>query len=92
MDCVAQEAPLGFSRQEHSSELLFPTLEDLLDPGIEPTYFKPVSLVFPALVEDLFLPLHHLGSPKLVVTSTKSVASSKPQLLQLIYCDLVLKH
>ena len=80
MDCVAQEAPLsmGFSRQEHSSELLFPTLEDLLDPGIEPAYFKPVSLVFSALVEDLFLLLCHLGSPKLVVTSTKTVASSKP--------------
>ena len=81
MDCVAQEAPLsiGFSRQEHSNELLFPTLEDLLDPGmIEPTYFKPVSLVFSALAEDLFLPLCHLGSPKLVVTSTKTVASSKP--------------
>ena len=65
MDCVAQEAPLsmGFSRQEHSSELLFPTLENLLDPGIEPVYFKPVSLVFSALVEDLFLPLCHLISP-----------------------------
>ena len=68
MDCVAQEAPLsmGFSRQEHSSELLFPTLENLLDPGIEPVYFKPVSLVFSALVEDLFLPLCHLGGPVLV--------------------------
>ena len=62
MDCVAQEVPLsmGFSRQEHASELPFPTLEDLLGPGIEPAYFKPVSLVFPALAEDLFLPLCHL--------------------------------
>ena len=35
---VACQAPLsiGFSRQEYWSGLLFPSLEDLPDPGIEP--------------------------------------------------------
>ena len=35
---VARQAPLsmGFPRQEHWSGLLFPSLGDLLDPGIEP--------------------------------------------------------
>ena len=28
---------MGFSRQEYWSGLPFPTLEDLADPGIEPT-------------------------------------------------------
>ena len=35
---VAHQAPLsmGFSRQEYCSELPFPSLGDLPDPGIEP--------------------------------------------------------
>ena len=35
---VARQAPLsiGFSRQEHWSELPFPSAGDLPDPGIEP--------------------------------------------------------
>ena len=35
---VAHQAPLsmGFSRQEYSSGLPFPSAEDLLDPGIKP--------------------------------------------------------
>ena len=35
---VPRQAPLpvGFSRQEYWSELPFPSLGDLLDPGIEP--------------------------------------------------------
>ena len=35
---VAGQAPLsmGFSRQEHQSELPFPSPGDLSDPGIEP--------------------------------------------------------
>ena len=45
----AYEAPLsmGFSRQEYWSGLLFPSLGDLLDPGIEPR--------FPALQADTLL-------------------------------------
>ena len=36
---VACQAPLsmGFPRQQYWSELPFPSPEDLLDPGIEPT-------------------------------------------------------
>ena len=43
---VAHQGPLsmGFSRQEYWSDLLFPSLGDLPDPGIEPT-----SLASPAL-------------------------------------------
>ena len=38
MDCIAHQTPLSleFSRQEYCSELPFPSLRDLLDPGIEP--------------------------------------------------------
>ena len=48
---AAHQAPpsLGFSRQEHWSGLPFPSLEDLPDPGIEPT-----SLVSPALAGGFF--------------------------------------
>ena len=48
---VACEAPLsvGFSRQEYSSGLPFPTPGDLPDPGIEPE-----SLMSPALVGGFF--------------------------------------
>ena len=38
---------MGFPRQEYWSELLFPSPEDLPNPGIE-----PVSLVYPALQVD----------------------------------------
>ena len=43
---VAHQAPLSveFSRQEYWSQLPFPSLRDLSDPGIE-----PVSVVSPAL-------------------------------------------
>ena len=45
---VACQAPLsmGFSSQEYWSGLPFPSLKDLLDPGIEP--------MFPALVGGFF--------------------------------------
>ena len=48
---VAHQAPLsmGFSRQEYWSELPFPILGDLPDPGIE-----PMSLVSPALAGGFF--------------------------------------
>ena len=48
---VAHQAPLsmGFFRQEHWSGLSFPPPGDLPDPRIE-----PVSLVSPALEEDLY--------------------------------------
>ena len=37
MDYSLQAPPsMGFSRQEYWSGLPFPSLEDLLDPGIEP--------------------------------------------------------
>ena len=53
---VAHQAPLsmGFSRQEYWSGLLFPSLEGLPDPGIEP--------VSSALQVDS-LPLSNQGSP-----------------------------
>ena len=53
---VACQAPLsvGFSRQEYLSELLFPSLRDLPNPGIEP--------VSPAWQVDS-LPLSPWGSP-----------------------------
>ena len=43
-DGIAHQAPLsvGFSRQEYWSGLLFPSLGDLPDPGIDPE--SPVSL------------------------------------------------
>ena len=40
---------MGFSRQEYWSELPFPMMEDLPDPGI-----KPVSLMSPALAGGFF--------------------------------------
>ena len=45
---AARQAPpsLGFSRQEYWSGLLFPSPEDLSNPGIEPTS--------PALAEGFF--------------------------------------
>ena len=48
MDCKALQASLsmGFPRQEYWSELLFPSLGDLPDPGIEP--------VSPALAGEFF--------------------------------------
>ena len=48
---VAYQAPpsMGFSRQEYWSGLPFPSPGDLPNPGIE-----PVSLVSPALEEDLY--------------------------------------
>ena len=48
---VACQAPLsmGFSRQEYCSGLPFPSLGDLLDPGIELTF-----LVSPALTGNFF--------------------------------------
>ena len=48
---VACQAPLfvGFSRQEYWSSLSFPSLGDLLDPGI-----KPISHVSPALAGGFF--------------------------------------
>ena len=45
---------MGFSRQEYWSGLSFPTLGDLLNPGIKPG--------FPALQVD-FLPSEPLGGP-----------------------------
>ena len=58
---VAGQTPLSmeFSRQKYWSGLLFPTPGDLPDPGIE-----PASLVSLVLVNSL--PLHHLGSLKVV--------------------------
>ena len=43
---VAHQPPLclGFSRQEHWSELLFPSLGDLCDPGFEPVSFASLAL------------------------------------------------
>lgn len=59
---VAPHAPLpmGFSREECQSELPFPPLGDIPDPGVEPES--------PALQADS-LPLSPQGSPFLLVTS-----------------------
>ncbi len=48
---AAHQAPpsLGFSRQEHWSGVPFPSLGDLPDPGIEPTF-----LASPALAGGFF--------------------------------------
>ena len=56
---VASQTPLsmGLSQQESWNGLLFPSLGNLSDPGIEPT--SPVS---PAFQVDS-LPLSHQGSP-----------------------------
>ena len=56
---VVHQAPLsmGFSRQEHWSELPCPSPGDLPHPGI-----KPESPVAPAVQVDS-LPLSHQGSP-----------------------------
>ena len=56
---VAHQAPLsvGFCRHEYCSGLLFPSLGDLPDPGIEPE--SPAS---PVLQADS-LPVSHWGSP-----------------------------
>ena len=61
MDCIAHQATLsmGFSRQEYSRELPFPTLGDLPDLEIKP--------VFPALAGG-FLTAVPLGKPKSFVT------------------------
>ena len=36
MKVLVAQLSMEFSRQEHWCELLFPSLEDLPDPGIEP--------------------------------------------------------
>ena len=48
---IARQAPpsMQFSRQEHWSELPFPALGDLFDPGM-----KPTSFVSPALARGFF--------------------------------------
>ena len=48
---AAPQNPLsmGFSRQEYCSGLLFPSLGDLSDPGMETT-----SLISPALLGEFF--------------------------------------
>jgi len=52
---------MEFSRQEYWSRLPFPTSGDLPNPGIE-----SVSLVSALAVDSL--PLHHLGSPRYMLT------------------------
>ena len=58
---VAHQAPLsmGFPRQEYWSDLPFPPPEDLPNPGMEPA--SPVS---PIVAGRFFIPLSHLGSPR----------------------------
>ena len=49
---VALEAPLsmGFSRQEHWSDLPFPSSGDLPDPGIKPPFSAALALQAGSLV------------------------------------------
>ena len=49
---------MGFPRQEYQSELLFPSPEDLPDPGIEP--------MSPALEADS-LPLSHQRNSVIII-------------------------
>ena len=49
---------MEFSRQEYWSWLLFPSPEDLPDPGIE-----PVSLMPPALADEFFTTSAIWGAP-----------------------------
>ena len=67
---VTRQAPLSmeFSRQKYWSGLLFPSPEDLPDPGIKPTS--------PALQADS-LPLSHLGSPSVSTDNTNILLVSK---------------
>ena len=55
---------MGFSRQEYWSELPFPSLGGLPDPGIE-----PVSLLFPGLAGGFFTTTTH-GKLHLAVFKT----------------------
>ena len=50
---------MEFSRQKYWGGLPFPTPEDLLHPGIEPT--SPFLLLW----QVDYLPLSHLGIPKI---------------------------
>ena len=63
---IAHQAPLsmGFSRQEYWSELPFPSLEDVPNPGIEPRS--------PALQADS-LPFEPQGSPSCFINSQSNV-------------------
>ena len=65
---VACQAPLsmGFPREEYDSGLPFPSPGDLPNPGI-----KTVSSVSPAWQADS-LPLSHLGSPEILMTTSQS--------------------
>ena len=72
---VAGQTPLylEFSRQKYWSELLFPTLGDIPDPGIE-----PASLMSLALVNSL--PLHTWkpkGSRPTTYKATRKVKTQK---------------
>ena len=65
MDCVAHQAPLSmeFSKQEDWSGLLFPTPEDLPNPGIEPAFLGP-----PALADGFFTTVPP-GKPVWIINS-----------------------
>ena len=67
---IAHQAPLsvGFSRQEYWSGLLFPSLGDLANPGIEPEF--PVS---PALA-GVFFTTEPPGKPQFVYVQTNFLA------------------
>ena len=68
---VACQVPLsmGFSRQEYWSGLSFPSLRDLLDPGIKPA--SPVSLHWQA--DSLPQILSHLGSLEIILSNVLNI-------------------
>ena len=68
---LALQAPLsvGFPRKEYWTEMLFPTLWNLSDSGIETS-----SLVSPALTSKLYY-WCHLGSPNCDSTLAKFMES-----------------
>ena len=78
---VTHQAPLsmGFSRQGHWSGLPFPTLGDLVDPGIKPC-------VLHLKVDSL--PLSHQRSPIFLVCCPKYQLATFPRVCQC--CDIVI--
>ena len=66
MDC-SPPGSLGFSRQEYWSELPFPLLGNLLNPGIKPTSPEPPE--FPALTGRFFTTKPPRKPPNLTISS-----------------------
>jgi len=73
MDYRARQAPLsvGVSQQEHWSELPFPPLGDLADPGVKPTS--------PALAGRIFTTITTWEAPFNILESDHSKEENKAE-------------